>query len=74
MLSIRSLLAQLGLGFGLLFDHQGAQGGAVQLGRGAQGAEGIVAGATEAAFQGGSRERPHLVISAERARAEVTEG
>lgn len=73
--SLCCLLAQLCLR--LLFDPHGAQRGAVQLdgaGVGAQGTEGVVIGTTEAAFQGGSGECPRLMISAERARAEVTEG
>lgn len=40
----------------------------------AQGTDGVVTGATGTAFEGGGRERPRLVIPAERARAEVTEG
>lgn len=61
----------------LLFDADGAHRGAARLGRagvGVQGTEGVVTGATGAAFEGGGGERPRLVIPAERARAEVTEG
>lgn len=61
----------------LLFDPNGTQGGAVRLGgagAGAQGTDGVVTGAAQAAFGGGGGERPRLVILAKGARAEVTEG
>lgn len=60
----------------LLFDPNGAQGGAVWLGWAgirAQWAGRVVTGATEAAFKGRGGERPRLVVQAEGARAEVTE-
>lgn len=60
-----------------LFDPDRTKGRAVRLcraGAGAQGTARVVAGAAEAAFQGGGDERPSLVIPAKWARAEVTEG
>lgn len=61
----------------LLFHPDRAQGRAALLGRAGVGAQGtcrVVTGATEAAFEGGGGERTCLMISAERARAELTEG
>lgn len=76
--AVASLSSQLwGLLLELLFDPDrpltgaGWQGGVWV---GAQGTEGVVVGAAGAAFQGGGGESSCLVVPAEGARAEFTEG